>query len=90
MPNGQSLIGTAGTMTLGVAQGLADTHTSMQEYLTHLERRKAHLEGLLRDSKQADVRAMIAEVDAAIAALKQAMAHVQDGSGRAKAIEARL
>jgi len=90
MPNGQSVIGAAGTMTLSVAKGLKETHVRMQEFLKHLESRKAHLEVLLRDSHQSDVKALIAEVNAAIDALKQTMTQVHDASDRAVKIEARL
>lgn len=90
MPNGRSMIGAAAEMTLSVAKGLGDTHASMQEYLQHLQNRKAQLEALLQDSHQDDVREMIAEVDAAIDALKISMNQVQEGADRATKIEARL
>lgn len=90
MPNGQSVIGAAGAMTLSVAKGLQETHERMQEFVQHLESRKAHLEALLRDSHQSDVASMLAEVNAAIDALKQAMSQVHDASERATKIEARL
>jgi len=91
MPNGTSVIGTAREMTLSVAKALRDDiHPSMVEHLKHLESRKAHLEALLRDSNQSDVREMLAEVNAAIDALKIAMGLVMDGADKSAKIEARL
>lgn len=91
MPNGQSVIGTAREMTLSVAKALRDDiHPSMVEHIKHLESRKAHLESLLRDSNQSDVREMIAELDASIDALKAAAALVLDAADKATTIEARL
>lgn len=91
MANGQSVIGTAAEMTLSVAKALRDDiHPSMQEHLTHLENRKAHLEALLLGSKQDDVEDMLAEVETAIDELKKAMVLVLDGADRATKIENRL
>lgn len=90
MPNGTSLIGRAKSMTTSVAMCLDNTHRRMEEYLKHLESRKAHLEALLLDSDKADVHAMLAVVEASIASVTKAMALVADAAKRATAIEARL
>jgi uncharacterized protein Yka (UPF0111/DUF47 family) len=90
MPAGKSKIGNISTRTLSVAKGLTEIHDRMQEFLKHLESRKAHLEALLADTHQDDVAALLAAVTAAIDKLQKAMELVQQGIEAAKKVEARL
>lgn len=90
MAGGKSTIEAAESMTLNVAKSFEKTHGRMVTYLNHLYSRKAHLEALLRKSHQPDVAQMLAEVNAAIEALKQCMVIVAQCAKDAKKIEARL
>jgi methyl-accepting chemotaxis protein len=89
MPNGKSLLSSAQEMTLTVGKKLYEIKGSIEEFIKHLEARKAYLESLLDGSHQDDVAAMIAEIESAIAALKQAMEQIDEAAQQASKIEAR-
>ena len=91
MPNGQSMIGAAGTMVLDVSKALGgEIQPSVLQHQKHLESRRAHLESLLGDSHQSDVREMIAELSTSIEALTVVAGYLPEAAEGAAKIEARL